>query len=1256
MNFYSIESIPQVSPNRKSDWQVGVDFLYGRKKDIVCKGGAMYAFWHDGKWNTNEYDLMSLIDNDVRAKVDELKTKHEGKSISALYMASNKSKLMRDFKEYTKLSPQSEVLFNKNILFSEDTMTKDDYATTQLSYTPTAGPTPAFDEMCRVLYRDEELEKIIWFMGALLTNSMKDIQKFLYLYGGKGTGKGTIIKIFGLLFEGYWAPIDLCTLTSDSPFATSEIKEVPLLIDDDTDLSNIKKDTNLLKLTAHEPIIINSKYKQTYTMRFEGLLITASNQRFKVRNIDSGITRRAIVASPTNETHNHKTYTTLMKQIKYELPMIAQRAIDLFNERGADYYEDYVDYDMIEATDYFYSFVRESALGLGDPCTLKRASELYKIYIDDMGYDSTGYKRKVKNELRRYYCNFFEQRKVEGVLLKNIFTKFKWELVFPEKLGHNDIKKVVTEEELLKRYNICEQDSIFDKVAKDYPAQLATEDGTPKYKWENVKTTLNAINTKELHYVRVPEIHIVMDFDMKENNEKNLIKNLNSIQDYPPTYTELSKSGKGIHLHYIYDGDVTKLADHIAEDIEVKVYKGKSSLRRMLTKCNDLEIAHISSGLPIKEEEVSLFKDIEVIQLNEKKMRTLIKGNLEKKYHKNTRPSVDFIVNIFERAKRSGVEYDLRDLRQDILSFAMSSTNQAAECVRMLDRIEFTTIDNDESSKYQKTTIVVPNEDLYFFDVEVYPNLFFVAYKRYGDHPITQLYNPTPEQMEELAKLPIVGFNNRRYDNHIVYARMIGEDNLSLYRQSQRIINRKDGGSGMYGGAYEMSYTDIYDYCSAGNKKSLKKWEVELRIKYDEIDLPWDQPVPEDIWPRVAEYCCNDVIATEAVFNATQADYKARGVLSVLSGLSMNTTTNQHTTQIVFEGNRNTQNDLVYTDLSEMFPGYTYEFGVSSYRGENPGEGGYVHAEPGIYKDLMLFDVTSMHPNTIIQLNAFGKYTKNFEALLDARTYIKHEEFDKAALLFDGKLKPYLTDSEKTKDLANGLKTALNSGYGLTSAKFDNPFRHKKNVDNIVAKRGALFMIDLKHAVQDKGYAAVHIKTDSIKIPNADDKIENFVMEFGSKYGYTFEHEATYSKLALINKSTYICFEPDAKPGEQWQATGTQFINPYVFKRLCTKESIDKEDLFVQKEVKDASIFLGEHFIGKFAEVYASNKGEEMFRITPDSKSYLSGTKGHKWEMAKNYVDRKDVDFMYYEKLVTDAIDAIAEIGNVSDIIDVENS
>ena len=86
--------------------------------------------------------------------------------------------------------------------------------------------------------------------------------------------------------------------------------------------------------------------------------------------------------------------------------------------------------------------------------------------------------------------------------------------------------------------------------------------------------------------------------------------------------------------------------------------------------------------------------------------------------------------------------------------------------------------------------------------------------------------------------------------------------------------------------------------------------------------------------------------------------------------------------------------------------------------------------------------------------------------------------------MMDGKLTPYIQkviDGEMTaKDLANALKTAINSVYGLTSANFDNPFRDVRNKDNIVAKRGALFMIDLKNEVIKRGFTVAHIKTDSI--------------------------------------------------------------------------------------------------------------------------------------------------------------------------------
>ena len=62
----------------------------------------------------------------------------------------------------------------------------------------------------------------------------------------------------------------------------------------------------------------------------------------------------------------------------------------------------------------------------------------------------------------------------------------------------------------------------------------------------------------------------------------------------------------------------------------------------------------------------------------------------------------------------------------------------------------------------------------------------------------------------------------------------------------------------------------------------------------------------------------------------------------------------------------------MYTDLSEMFPGYTYEFG-KSYLGEDPSEGGFVYTEPGLHVDVKLLDVESMHPSSRAPEHIYSK-------------------------------------------------------------------------------------------------------------------------------------------------------------------------------------------------------------------------------------------------------------------------------------------
>lgn len=795
--------------------------------------------------------------------------------------------------------------------------------------------------------------------------------------------------------------------------------------------------------------------------------------------------------------------------------------------------------------------------------------------------------------------------------------------------------------------------------------------------------------------MRIPQEHIVIDFDIPgPDGKKCFEKNLKAASKWPRTYAELSKSGAGIHLHYIYTGDVTKLSRIYDENIEVKVFTGKSSLRRKLSKCNDISVASISSGLPLKGEKMVDAKQVQ----NERHLRILIKKALAKEISPYTKPNVDFIAHVMEEAYEGNVVYDVDDMRNAILLFAASSTNQADICVKTVAKMHFK---SKEEAKSETDILEAP---IAFFDCEVFPNLFLINWKLAGeDKPVHRMVNPTASEVEALTKYRLVGFNNRKYDNHMLWACMLGWTTEQLYALSNRIINEH---TGFFGEAYNLSYTDIYDF--SAKKQSLKKFEIELGIHHQELGLPWDQPVPKSLWDKVAEYCDNDVLATEAVFNARHADFVAREILADIAGLTVNDTTNTLTTRIIFGKEKHPK--LVYTDLAtgeqdaltevepdilvskniiNAFPGYEWTKGDDGrmhnmFRGTDLGLGGYVYAEPGMYWNVALLDVASLHPHSAVAMNYFGEYTKNFNDLMDVRIYVKHKEYDKAKKLFGGKLAKYLDDPAQAKALAQALKIAINSVYGLTSATFDNPFRNPKNANNIVALRGALFMRTLQDEVQQRGFTVAHIKTDSIKIPGATPEIIDFCMKFAEKYGYQFEHEATYEKMCLVNNAVYIARYMDAadckawygyvpgdneKEGGEWTATGTQFQVPYVFKTLFSHEDIVFNDLCETKSVSKGAIYLdknedlaeGEHnyiFVGRVGQFCPIKPGcggallvrEAGVKDNGEAKyDSVTGAKDYRWlesEMVYNLHLEDTIDRSYFDKMATKAVNAISEYGD----------
>jgi energy-coupling factor transporter ATP-binding protein EcfA2 len=1315
-------------PRGKSTvYEVYPDLIVGRSKDLMIRGKTFYAIWDEelGLWSTDEYDVRRLVDAMVLKEADKLR--EQGLDVAVKLMGSYDSGRWDKFQRFCKAVSDNSHQLDSKLTFANTEVKKTDYVSKRLPYSLAPGDHSAWDELVSILYSPAEREKIEWAIGAIVSGDSRTIEKFLVFFGPGGTGKSTILKIIQKLFEGYIAMFEAKALVNgNNAFATSVFRNNPLVaIQHDGDLSKIEDNSLLNSVVGHDKIPINEKHKAGYEATLNAMLFMGTNKPVKITDAKSGLIRRLIDIQPTGEKLDFEHYQTLMQRIDFELGAIAHHCLQVYRGpglhehkgRGKNRYGNYKPVQMMFKTDPFFNYVEWYIDVFRDQnyTTLMEAWKLYKVYAEEAQLSFKLQLPHFREALKDYFDEFIDRgpHPVDGTSTRSIYLGFN---------GHAYRTPIPETDPQEYSLVLDSTESILDEMYGGQPAQYANAAGNPKLYWDDseridketgepfipkpnqvVSTTLGDLDTTKLHFMKVPSNHIVADFDLTdENGEKSLELNMAAASTWPPTYAEISKSGKAIHLHYIWDGDVSELANKYSDGIEIKVYNGNGSLRRKLSKCNNIAVATISSGLPFKEKKVLPRSTIQ----NEQGLRTTIMKCLRKEVHGGTKPEMEFIKHILDNAYNSGAVYDVSDMEPKIMAFANNSKKHARECYKILAQLKLRSEKTSEDIEPENTTRVeVADERIVFFDCEVFKNLFVVCWKYQGtsEDSVVRMINPSPAEIANLIKGKLVGFNNRDYDNHILWARILGASNMDLYKLSQRIINDKDR-TAKFGEAYNLSYADVYDFSSM--KMGLKPWEIFLGIKHVESKHPWDEEVPDDKILEIVDYCCNDVNALEKVFDYCHQDFVARQILADLSGLTVNSTNRKHTERILFGMEREPQRKFVYTDLSKEFPGYKFDEYAkgdkSFYKGVAVGEGGYVFGKPGMYRNVDVLDVASMHPTSIIQLNLFGPYTEKFKDLYEARLTIKNlhgalsKGQDKKAdnlvneskLLLGGELWKHVEEIERIQDLKariqayltleQALKLVLNSVYGYTAATFPNPFKDPRNKDNIVAKRGALFMVDLKEFIENLGYEVIHIKTDSVKIANSNPAIVQEVIEFGRRYGYEFAHETTYEKICLVNDAVYI-----AKNGEGWHATGAEFKDPVVFKTLFTGEQIDFKDLCQTKQSRDGSVMYlvdGDHRLqigktGLFVPVKKEHGGK-LVKFKNEKDYAVPGTKGYYWaeadtirELAGDAIERMAfepvqesvpgtggiadiLDMGYFENVVQDAIETIDKFCDFKEFVE----
>lgn len=1361
-----------------------------RTKDLMVRGGDFYAVWDEdvGLWSTNEQTVIDKVDDTLRNRKKE-EEENPGSRVDRIVvrtMRRSSTKMIDRWHKFVKDQMRDTYHpLDKTVTFSNTEVKKEDYISKRLDYPLKEGATPAYEELISTLYTPPERQKLEWIIGAIISGDSRHIQKFGVLYGSPGSGKSTILDIVSLLFKGYTISFTSKNMGSkNNDFALDSFKNDPLVaIDPEAKLSKIEDNTMLNSVVSHDFIEVNPKYGKKYSSKFECFLLLATNEPVKITDAKSGLLRRLIDINPSGKKVPFKKYLKLKSQVEYELSGIAWHCLNVYRSLGENYYGNYVPRQMMALTNDFYDFMDSNFddFSKRDCITETEAWKRYKEYCEFAGVYQQSL-RVVRQELKDYFDEYKERGVIDGKRVRRLYSGFK-----KDKFQEFFVEEEKEPEGWL-RFDF--EKSGFDEAFGDWKAQYEVDygkGGQPEKAWSKVLTKLRDLDTSRVHYVQVPDsVALVMaDFDIPgEDGSKDFDKNLAAANKYPATYAELSKSGGGIHLFYFWDGDISELSHVLGEHIELKTFPGNAAIRRKLTKCNDIPITTLSSGLPKKGEKKRMV-DWEGVK-SERQLRNMIGKALAKGYHADTTSNVDYIKHLLDEAYEKGLSFNVTDMADDILKFASKSTNQSERNIQTVSIMKFKSDDQEEELNYDvyldgvekiKTTKKKPAKIV--IDTEIYrpsddgenEGLFLVCYKYLGTELIpenvTSLVNPKPHEVEALFNYGHIGFNNLEYDCHMLWAASMGKNNEELYRLSQDMITYHKNDVKYYE-SKKMVYADVYDICkAAGEGMGLKKWEIKLMkegklsesVGHQEMGIPWDQPAPKDRWEEIISYCKNDVLATEAVYNETKSYLNARlfqvDLVHALHGENVaafpRDTANTLSKRTIFGANKKPQSAFNYRNLADpvgsdryeeyvqkfgpdyrfrvwnekglpeyrdyipgeklpdgwsilpFFPGYTFNpFGKkgekSQFMGDYGGEGGRTFSKKGYYEDVWDGDIASQYPHSIMAEMLFGpEYTKTFSEIVKARIAVKHRDFETAGKLLNGALKPYLSN-DSAKDLAQALKIIINSIYGLTSATFENEFKDERNKDNIVAKRGNLFMLVLKTQIEEMGYEVCHIKTDSIKIPNADQKIKDFVVKFGREYGYEFETEAEFDKFVLLNDAAYV---GRCKDGS-WSFKADQFKPSFLQKMLFTKEPMVFEDYCLTFSVQQGGIYLDENEklpdvsaeekrfeylskklkkeeipkgfdsldavekemgeldakireghklifvgrVGQFTPVVSGVDGGILYRVQDGRNNAISGTKGYRWlesETIKKYGWENKVDLDYFRAQCDEAIDDISK-------------
>lgn len=413
-------------------------------------------------------------------------------------------------------------------------------------------------------------------------------------------------------------------------------------------------------------------------------------------------------------------------------------------------------------------------------------------------------------------------------------------------------------------------------------------------------------------------------------------------------------------------------------------------------------------------------------------------------------------------------------------------------------------------------------DNILFFDVEVFRHDAFVVFKDINKETVG-IFNDK-DRFTGLAAFvkdkTLIGYNCYHYDNFILDLMLKGKSAEDIKELNDRIIT----GIAKMKPVTRFDSLDVFQQIDV-SFPSLKKIEGNFgaMIKESSVSFDIDRPLTPEEYEEVVEYCSYDVDMTIEVYKLRIKSYfEPKSALVDMVGKGQNWNTTTLATNALL-GNMTLQkwssirlNGDDFTDLSmlELVPqevadlwlnerddekkvtveefGCEIEFGFGGLHG--------VHKTIKRADNLVLLDVASMYPHIILAINALGKATEKYNAILEERIAIKH--------------------TDKTK--SDALKLILNMVYGLLKNKWSALFNPKAALSVCVYGQVALYQLCKRLSTVG---TIVNINTDGVGfIPHGD--YEHIWHEWEDEFNLTLE-EDSFDTFIQKDVNNYIGVKGD---------------------------------------------------------------------------------------------------------------------------------